>query len=309
MNLTLDIKIPAAPVQIKHGDEIILMGSCFSDSLVPHFNEAGFDVLSNPFGTIFHPLAIARILEEATGQNTSFNALNRNDLWFDWRASSQIYGATEEELNAEIADRFSVLRNRLSSAKLLVITLGTAWGYKRYGKIVANCHKMPASTFEKELSTQSELFSEWNQLLAILKQFNPSLEVLFTVSPVRHAKDGLVENNRSKARLIELVHTLQKKSSYFPSYEIVIDVLRDYRFFKEDLVHPNDQAIKIVWDYFSSFIFDQETIQLSDRVRHVNQMKGHHSLFPGSDDDLKLQTKIESLQEGLQESHPEIYWK
>ncbi len=309
MKLSLDINVAPLGIHLNHGDGIILLGSCFSDSLVPHFENVGFQILSNPLGTIFHPLAISRILKESIGQHTSFNAMNRGDLWFDWRASGMIYGNSEEELNTEIADRFSILRNELSKAKLLVVTLGTAWGYKRYGNIVANCHKMPAENFEKELTSQMELQTEWKQVLDDLRQFNSNLEVVFTVSPVRHVKDGLVENNRSKARLIDLIHSLGNRISYFPSYEIVVDVLRDYRFYKEDLVHPNDQSVKIIWDYFSQFVFNESTRTLNEEVRQVNQMYDHISLYPGSEEDVKFHSKITERQVSLQQKYPQIYWK
>ena len=249
MKLMLDIPELSSEISIKHGEEVILMGSCFSDNLAPYLINSGFKTLSNPFGTIFHPLALSRVLNDVLDQNSKVDSVNRADLWFDWRATNE-FGKSEEELQSNLEKKFSATLDSLKKSSLLVITFGTSWGYRKDDQIVANCHKMPSSLFEKELTALELIQSEWGNLLSRFKAFNPNLKIVFAVSPVRHIKDGVVENNRSKARLLELAHSLQGYGSYFPSYEIVMDILRDYRFFKEDTVHPNDQAVKIVWNTF-----------------------------------------------------------
>lgn len=306
MKLMLDIPELSSDFSIQHGEEIILMGSCFSDNLAPYLINSGFQVLSNPFGTIFHPLALSRVLNDVLDQISNVDSVNRADLWFDWRATNA-FGRSEEALQSILDEKFRATFESLKNASLLVVTFGTSWGYRKEDQIVANCHKMPSALFEKELTDLEVMQSEWETLLSRLQKFNPDLTVVFTVSPVRHIKDGVVENNRSKARLIELAHSLQDYGSYFPSYEIVTDILRDYRFFKEDMVHPNDQAVKIVWDEFEKYIFNEETRKLNAEVQKLNRMKQHRSLHPNSDEDMMFRESLASFETKLRTEFPQIY--
>ncbi len=305
----LDIAVPEAKIDLKHGDAVFLMGSCFSDNLTPYFENSGFKVLSNPFGTIFHPLAIATILNDALDGNTATKALNRDDLWFDWRASGAVYAKSEEALSTSIKSAFSEVLDIIDNAKLLVITFGTSWEYQlEDGYTVGNCHKQPSSVFTKSLTSFEDLRTVWAALIQRLKRRNPNLALVFTVSPVRHLKDGLIENNRSKARLIELVHSFNE-AHYFPAYEIVLDVLRDYRFFKEDLVHPNSQAIKVVWSHFSAFVFSDEIRDIAAQVEKVNTMSAHVPLYEDSKAHAAFMQQLEVAKSSLQSQHPSIYWK
>lgn len=309
MKSMLDIQIPDSNFSMQHGDKVVLLGSCFSDNLVPHFENAGYLAIGNPAGTIFHPSAIATILTDAIAQNTDAVALNRGDLWFDWRTSGQIFGYSEEQLQQKVSGMFESLHRSLKESKLLLVTFGTAWGYRlESGKLVGNCHKMSGDLFQKELTSLRVLLDEWKSCMDLLKEFNPALNIVYTISPVRHVRDGLIENNRSKARLIELVHNLPD-SSYFPSYEIVNDVLRDYRYFNADLVHPNSQAIEVVWDALSKSIFDEETRNLNEGVMKLNKMKSHNSLYPNSADHQKFLKDLEVKESELREENPAIYFK
>lgn len=313
MNFQLNFSIPKSTLEIQHGDKISLMGSCFSDAMHSHFLNAGFEVISNPFGTLFHPNAIADVIESSIDHSKLVNSTQRSDLYFSWDSASNVFGSSDQELNSNVLAARQEYRSYLESTKVLVITFGTAWGYvlKTSGDIVANCHKMPDNLFEKQLMDVNTQLEKWTALIAKIRSFNPELEIIFTVSPVRHRKDGLPENNRSKGRLIELVHLLNEETSthYFPSYEIVIDELRDYRFFKECRVHPTEEAVQYVWERFGNTFFSKETQELALKVRKLHRTFEHKILHPDSVDSKRHMevSKKKLLLLGIE--HPEIYWE
>lgn len=312
MKLKLDFDFPPLPSNLKHGDKITLIGSCFSDSMAEHFFNSGFEVSSNPFGTLFHPIAIANTISASLTNSTDVNVLQRDDVFFSWDSGSKIHAYSEKELKSKVIEARNSLKNQLKDTKLLVVTFGTSWGYRNLdlNQIVGNCHKQPSNLFEKELTLLDEMSKAWVDVFKDIKAINNSIEIVCTVSPVRHKKDGLVENNRSKARLIELCHHLSGSNvSYFPSYEILIDELRDYRFYTTDLVHPNETAVRYVWDRFKYFAFDDNTLALIDEIEKVKMLMNHRSLHPESQVDKDRIKKGEDLKHNLSESHPEIYWK
>lgn len=286
MEFKLNFEIPKSDFDLTHKDSIILIGSCFSDEMAGHFSNSGFKVESNTFGTLFHPAAIANVLNSSIDRAKHVNIFERDNLYFSWDSASKVYGLTEDELKSNVLDLRESFRYKLLNARLLIITFGTTWGYrhKSLNSIVGNCHKAPASEFERELSEIDELLAEWKKMIAKLNEFNPNLKIVFTVSPVRHEKDGLVDNNRSKARLIELAHALCEfeNVSYFPSYEILIDELRDYRFYAEDLVHPNKLAIEYIWNKFSDTFFTDDTLKLIEEIKSIKTALAHKSLHPDS---------------------------
>lgn len=311
MDFHLTFPIPPADFEIQHGDPICLIGSCFSDSMSTHFSRSGFDVLSNPFGTLFHPSAIANSIEFALDDTLHPRLFQRSDLFFSWDAASAVFGTSEAEVREKFDAQRSLFAQYLKKAKLVVITFGTAWGYEltETQQIVANCHKMPATHFEKRLMSVEEEIIRWNLLFEKLSLFHPELRIVFTVSPVRHKKDGLVENNLSKARLIELVHRLTGSSgtSYFPAYEIVMDELRDYRFFKEDRVHPTDEAIQYVWNRFEETCFSDATRKLARKVRQLHLSFAHKSLHPDSIETRTHQAAMEEKLKELLREHPGVW--
>jgi hypothetical protein len=321
MDFQIPFYIPPADVRIQHGDRIVLLGSCFSDSIQTHFFRSGIDVLSNSFGTIFHPTILANSIEFALLESKEPRIFQRNDLYFSWDSASAIFGKTEAEVRTKFGEQRAVFADYLRTAKCLLITFGTAWGYRLITSdvsaemniqgIVANCHKMPGSLFEKKLGSINEEWQRWHTLILTLKAFNPDLNIIFTVSPVRHKKDGLIENNQSKARLIELVHRIVESTDahYFPAYEIVIDELRDYRFFKEDRVHPTEEAVQYVWNRFEETYFSPVTRQLSHKIRQIHLACAHKSLHPESEESVQHQQATEARVTELMAEHPEVYLK
>ena len=313
MNFHLNFPIPKSDVEIKHGDKVALIGSCFSDSMSQHFEKSGFQVLSNPFGTIFHPTALASCLQDVLNDKENVDVVQRNDLFFSWDSAESLVGSSEQEIIDIIIARRKEFKEYLKSAHLLVITFGTAWGYlhTELDKIVGNNHKMPAALFSKRLMEVEAETNKWEYIVKRLKGLNPDLNVVFTVSPIRHAKDGLVNNNRSKARLLELVHSALEESdaTYFPSYEIVMDELRDYRFFKECRIHPTNEAVKYVWDRFENTYFNEESKSLSNKVRNLHRTFDHRTLHPHSEETKRhLEISQEKLK-ALRAEHPEVWWE
>lgn len=264
--------------QLSFDRPVVFLGSCFSDEIGEKARLGGLNVISNPFGTLFHPLALAEVIEDSITDSLHFRPSQRDDVWMDWSAAAKLQSTTEEEIKETILGQRKLLKNKLLSASHLFVTFGTAFGYylKSDGKLVANCHKQASSLFEKRLTPIEEMSEVWIELSAKLQGLNPNLNIVFTVSPVRHIKDGLVENNRSKARLHLLVEQLQSAGYlYFPSYEIVNDELRDYRFFTNDNVHPNDLAIDYVWKRFLETFVQEDVITWINRVQKFHLALNH----------------------------------
>lgn len=290
----------------------MFLGSCFSDEIAAKAKFNGFQGGSNPFGTVFHPLALGRFLLDClTEQKSEEFIFQREGLFFTLDASTTLYTTSKNDL----ADKLSELRckwlEQLKAASHLFVTFGTAWGYQHIESqvLVANCHKLPSQQFVKTLTSSDEITEVWNLILNKLNVLNPNLTVCFTVSPVRHVKDGFVENNQSKAVLIESVRRLQENSKaiYFPSYEIVTDELRDYRFFKQDRVHPNDEAIDYVWNRLVVSFCSNETLELCKKVQSLKLALSHKSLHPESQETLAHKKKVEQLRNEFKVAYPFIF--
>jgi hypothetical protein len=308
----LPFSFPASANKIEYGQRLVFLGSCFSDEMGAKAKYFGLDTFTNPFGTVFHPLAIARTLLDTIQPPADFQErlVNREDLFFSWDAGGTVFGYSAVELNKKLESNRAQLKKNLENGGFLFITFGTAWGYreKQTNELVSNCHKFPGDSFIKELSSIEEIVFQWENVINLLKELNTNLKIVFTISPVRHSKDGLVENNQSKAILIEAVRRLvnENYASYFPSYEIVIDELRDYRFFKEDRVHPNDEAIADVWDRFSDSYFNEDTKRIMEEVRSYRLADDHRSLFSESKEHQKHLLNTQFKREELLVKYPHL---
>ena len=304
---TIDFPIPVSNFKLDLGDKLVFMGSCFSEEISKKFRNAGFDVLSNPFGIIFHPTAIVQILSMDDLEQTLFE---RDGLWFSWIASTTVYSTTKEGLMILLIKQRNLLVEYLKYAQCIFITLGTAFEYRliESNQVTANCHKMPSTLFSKTLTSLQVLEEEWRNGIVKIKEYNPSIQIVFTVSPVRHIRDGIIENNRSKARLFELVSMLSSNVLYFPSYEIVVDELRDYRFYKPDGVHPNDLAIDYIWGKITKWILTDDVIKVVNEVEKLRLLFAHKSIHPESNSTKKMeQTKNQKLTHFLNQ-YPKVVW-
>lgn len=296
----------------KHGDEIIQLGSCFSTNMTTWFRRAGFDVLDNPFGVIFHPLVIADhlsyILEEVSWKPVA----RKEELYLSYDAGSKLYATSSEALYIQLEERKALLEDKLTKAKVLFITLGSAHGYvlNETGQVVANCHQQRGDLFTKRLFETEELFPEWDRVLRLMAEGFPDLQIIFTISPVRYTKDGVVENNQSKAELIRLIRQLQAVHSvyYFPSYELVNDILRDYRFFERDLVHPNELATEKVWELCRHFCFDEPTQAIISDLFQLRLMEEHRFLHPDSAQTARFKEEFHKKRESFLSLFPAVVW-
>jgi hypothetical protein len=236
--------------------------------------------------------------------------LNRSDIFLSWDANSTVFDFSENGLSAKLRNSRVDFVSELKTAKALFITFGTAWGYRKMDDrlLVANCHKIPNDQFVKELAQIDQLYLEWKTTLDIIHTVNAEIEIVFTVSPVRHSKDGLIENNRSKAILIELARrlTVAPDCTYFPSFEIVIDELRDYRFFKSDRVHPSEEAIEYVWKKFEACYCSEETMHLNKKVSNFRRTLAHRSIHEGSQEDKNQKIHAESELKEFLKSNPTV---
>ena len=311
IKLKLDFEITPLGLKLRHGEPCVLLGSCFSDEIGSCFKANGFDALSNPFGTIFHPLPLSRMIQDTLTERAEERIFARNDLYFSWDAAGTVFAFSENALYEQLRVKRVQLGDYLRSAKYLFITFGSAFGYteNNIDEIVANCHKMPANSFEKDLTELQILVDSWSETLAMLSRVNPDLQVVFTVSPVRHIKDGLIENNRSKARLFELIQSLSSPAvHYFPSYEIVMDELRDYRFFKPDGIHPNEQAIQYVWSRLQETVLSEATQLICAEIMSLRRLAAHKTLYADSIEANKFEAYFAKKLSTFLVTHPEAVW-
>jgi hypothetical protein len=293
------------------GQPITLIGSCFSDEIGRLLQANGFKVSINPGGTLFHPLAIANLLNWALHEQfTPLRTHQRNDIFLSWDLSGTFYAMSEEAFLEKSRLLYQDLRAQLQKSSHLLLTFGTTWGYTLCSnqQLVANCHKAPKTSFWKELTDLQLLQTQWLHLLKQLKQFNPNLQVILTISPVRHLKDGLVENNRSKARLHLLAEYLCEVADcfYFEAFELVTDLLRDYIYFKEDGAHPNQKAIHVVWEHFQQRFMEASTRTILEEWGALQKSKAHHILYPESKEAKELQVVLEKRTADFFRKYPDF---
>lgn len=312
MKWFLDDKVEPYSTKISHGDEVLFFGSCFSDNIVQNGQHAGLKFLNTKFGTIFHPLPLARIILKSLAKTIESSVFEHNDRCYSWDASSKWNGNDSDSFKSEIESEYASLGKQLKTAKFIFITLGTAKEYTlSNGLVVANCHKMPADTFASGLSDLKNLTEVYTNLIHQLHTQNPNLEIVITVSPVRHSKDGLITNNRSKARLLLLCEELAQmdKVSYFPAYEMIVDELRDYRFYSSDLVHPNEEGIKYVWNKFRETYFDSKTNDLTNKVSKYRSYFAHRPINEPTESEQNIRLKKQNELDDFLRQHPQISWK
>jgi hypothetical protein len=292
--------------KIQHQHKLFLAGSCFTEQIGAKLSYHKFDLLDNPNGILFNPVSIANAIENYINNKTytTEELFLHQELWGSWDHHTKFSSLSQEECLSKINHSQQKANSFLKNADWLLLTLGSAFVYELpEGRIVANCHKVPTDKFNKRLLSTNEITATLVKLIAKLHEFNPKLKIIFTISPVRHLRDGFIENNRSKANLIQAVHELVNIHStafYFPAYELIIDDLRDYRFYAEDMVHPNYQATQYVWEKFMHCCIDEKSLLLMKEISTIKMAKNHHSFQPKSNQHQQfLKISIEKAQ-GLQ---------
>jgi len=282
----LNFDIPPSLDKIPLQDRLLLMGSCFSENLGQKLIDHKFQAFINPFGTIYNPISMFRLLEDAIDDNKEVDWVENSAIFYDWNAHSATSALSENDLIQQTLQKRSELKNWIKSTKW-IITPGTAWVYrlKTNNKLVANCHKIPQKEFKKELLDLKEVESSFTKVQNKIQEINPKTQWLFTVSPVRHIRDGLHENNISKSVLVLGIESITKSFSNchdFPSYEMVIDELRDYRFCEKDMIHPNQLATDYIWSRFRQTYFDRKTDEFIEQWSKINQAIQHKPAHPTS---------------------------
>ena len=312
MDLMLPISIPKAPRLINHRQKILSIGSCFTEHIGNALKDLKFEVLQNPNGILFDPASVCNSLisyvrNEAVQEEGLFPL---NELWHSWQHHSRFSGTNKQEVLEQVNRSTAGAHQFLKEAAWLVITLGSSFSYRLVQQQlapVANCHRAPAQWFQKHMMTVDESIAALDNAIHQLFRLNPALSVIFTISPVRHIRDGVIENNRSKARLIEAVHHLVNKFDglyYFPAYELVIDVLRDYRFYDIDMVHPNYTATGFVLEQFLQAHTSDETRALCEEIKKIMIARRHKASHPSTGAHKRfLATHFEKTK-SLQKQHP-----
>jgi len=294
-------EVPVKPgrPKIDYKTPVVVLGSCFAQHLGQRLAYFQYRNLSNPFGVVFHPAPLFRMIERAVESNyyTAEDLFEKNGLWFCMEVHTSLYASSSGKLLILLNERLDECRQMLSNCSHLILTLGTAWGYRhlRSGMLVANCHKMPLDHFHKELTRVSTIEASLRKLIKAVRSLNNDVAVLLTVSPVRHIRDGLQENNRSKAHLLAAVHQVVENNDslhYFPSYEIMMDELRDYRYYADDLLHPSSQAVDHIWERFSESWLDPDQHSLRKEIDSIQKRLRHKPLHPESDEFLDFSLKL-----------------
>lgn len=313
--MKLQTKIPlkrATKNLIDYQSNVLLLGSCFSENIGNQLNYFKFQSTQNPFGILFHPKAIENLITNTSNKKvySSDDLIYQNEIWHSFDAHSSLSSASENELLNKLNVAISLTNKKIKEASHIVITLGTSWVYRyiETDTIVANCHKIPQKKFLKELLSVSEISESLARSISLIKSINSDAAVIFTISPVRHLKDGFIENTQSKSHLIAAIHTLvnEQDVSYFPSYEIMMDELRDYRFYAEDMIHPNKTAINYIWRKFIDTWFSEETKSIMKEIDEIQKGLLHRPFHEDSKLHQQFLLKLEQKKSSLQERLPFI---
>lgn len=289
MKFRTELDVGSSNIDLNHHDKIMFIGSCFSENISSHLKRLRFQVDNGAHGIIFHPIAIFKSLRQIidAARFSEADLVKSGHGWVSLAHHGSYHHETTDALILRIQHDIQRSHTFLMNAKVLVLTFGTAMGYwhKERQMVVANCHRLPQQQFEKKLCDMEIMLEAAQQTLEALIRFNPELKIILTVSPVRHLREGFVENQRSKARLVLLCERLKENYdcvNYFPSYEILLDELRDYRFYTEDMIHPSTQAVDYIAARFDSFILSEKArgvcVKLEPYIKQIEHRSVHESL-------------------------------
>ena len=283
---------------ISYHSKIFLLGSCFSENIGNQLNYFKFQTHQNPFGILFHPKAIENFISNVIHKKkyVTNDLIFQNERWHSLDAHSKISSSDQEKLISDLNSKINTTNKQFKEVSHLIITLGTSWvySYKETDTIVANCHKIPQKKFLKKLLSVEDISDSLESIISQLSSINKNINIIFTVSPVRHTKEGIVQNARSKAHLISAIHNILKyqNTSYFPSYEIMMDELRDYRFYTEDMIHPNKTAIQYIWEKFVATWHTENAKLIMKEVESIQKGLAHK---PFNKDSEKYQKFLHEL--------------
>jgi len=299
--------------QIDYNSIILTLGSCFAKNIGAKLNYFKFQNTVNPFGILFHPKAIENLILNAINEKryTEENIFFQNEQWHCFESHSSLSNPSKEIFLQQLNASVDVTNTQIHESTHIIITLGTAWCYRfiETDTIVANCHKIPQKNFLKELLTLDEISESLASIIALIRSINKNVSVLFTVSPVRHLKDGFVENQQSKSYLIAAIHQIVEPKNnvfYFPSYEIMMDELRDYRFYNEDMIHPNTMAIQYIWEKFVQVWISPDAEGTMQEIETIQKGVLHRPFNPKSEQHQEFLKNIDTKVKNLQFKIPRI---
>ncbi len=282
MELRTTFKITPSAKKITYDDPVMFIGSCFATSIGRQFETGHLTVMINPSGTVYNPVSVGITLDTINDgkKYTEEDLYNNNGTWLSFNHYTDFSSVDPQKILSNINKQSREAKEFISGARFLFITFGTArvYRWKTSGKIVSNCHKLPAAQFTHELLTVDDIVNIWARQLDRLQSMFPQLKVVFTISPVRHWKDGPHGNQVSKSILFLAVEKLLDHPSgprYFPAYELVMDDLRDYRFYDNDMLHPSEAAVEYIWNAFSDCYFDNDTIELWKEIAKITRAVSH----------------------------------
>ncbi len=314
MKLITEVSLPKYPFKLDHQTPTLMMGSCFTENIGRQLERYLFPVCINPFGVTYNPLSVKKELEALIHKETYIadELKQYNNLWFSFDHYTGFSSPDREEALENINRSFRSAKELLKRAGTLVLTWGTAWVYRynESGEVVCNCHKIPAKEFTRTKLTTREIIAAYETILPELLEFNPKLKIIHTISPVRHWKDGAHGNQLSKASLLLAGEALQKQFPnlfiYFPSYEIVMDELRDYRFYAEDMIHTSKQATTYIWGKFRQVLIAESSLDMISDLEPLLKMLEHRPISSSNESQKKLEIKLLDKMNLIKTKYPDL---
>lgn len=316
MKLLTEVSLPDYPFSLNYQSRVLMMGSCFTENIGRLMERYLFPVKINPFGVTYNPLSVKRGLEALMNKDSygEEDLHKHEDLWFSFDHSTKFSSSDREGALSSINLAFQEAKKCLKKADFLILTWGTSWvfSHKNLGRVVCNCHKIPASEFVRSRLSVSEIITAYEELLPALFDFNKHLKILYTVSPVRHWKDGAHGNQLSKSALLLAGDALEQlfpgQLFYFPSYEILMDELRDYRFYAEDMLHTNNQSTRYIWGKFQESFMGKQTGEIINEAEALRKIMEHRPLNTEENTERQREIRIKEKLEMARRKYPEVDW-
>lgn len=309
MLLSTPIDVKPMPV-VDYDRPFLLLGSCFSEHIGQRLLQSRFPGCVNPFGVLYNPQSILQALQRLW-DNKPFTAdelVHAGGLWHSFMHHGRFSSSDADTTLQHINSAYSQSALRIANVKTYIITFGSSWVYERNGEVVANCHKMPQREFTQRRLTVDEIVNSWTSLIRQIQQRVPDAEFLFTVSPIRYREHGPLAAGTNKAVLLLAVEQLVSLPGvhYFPSYEIMMDELRDYRFYAADMIHPSDVAVEYIWERFKATQLTREAQTLLPRIEHLTKQLAHRPLHPDSEESRRFQQKLQEEIALLKQQYPHL---
>jgi len=312
-----EVQVPDYKWKISYQSGALFMGSCFTENVGQKMADLKYPVDINPFGILYNPVSVANGIQLLLHPKNfqQYDLIEHKGVWHSFYHHGRFSSVDSNEALQQINDRLEFSSVFLKEAEFLLITFGTAWVYRylKSGEIVSNCHKIPAKEFVRERLSVTEIVELYKSLLEELFRVNPKIKILFTVSPIRHWKDGAIENQRSKATLLlaieELVTLFEEQCVYFPSYEIVMDELRDYRFYAADMLHLNQVAVDFIWERFQTHLIEAGSLKISKNVKKITDAFQHRPIKINSPEFRKFAESTLNMIRKMEKDYPYLNLK